>query len=70
MLNLILAFVAGGIVVFLGMGVACRRLARKKASQRDIQDWEARQEPSHHWSDDELRIKLKEVPDAIRTDQS
>ena len=39
MLNLILAFIAGGLVVFIGMGVVCRRLARrKKVSECGIQD--------------------------------
>jgi len=43
MLNLILAFIAGGLVVFIGMGIACRRLARRGKAE-DLKRFEAQQE--------------------------
>ena len=43
MFNFIYGFIAGGLVVFIGMGIACRRLARRGKAE-DLKRFEAQQE--------------------------
>jgi hypothetical protein len=46
MWNFIWGFIAGGVVVFIGLGIICERMARKKEKERRCRegagrdDWE------------------------------